>query len=304
MARRLLVLGWHNVVPTPGFPDAGRAGFARQLRFLARWTTVLPLARALDLAFTGRPLPPRAVALTFDDGYRDHLDVAVPMLARHHLPATFFLVPGFLSGTASAWWEDLAAPFAAAGPGALTWRGERFAWRDPTERDGVQARIRADLRTLGHTPRVEAVAEIAALLAPAADRPPARDLFLDWDGAAALLAAGHEIGSHTVRHAILGREDPETQFVELADSRAALVDRLGAPVDTLAYPNGDAGGYGAVTTALAERAGYRAALTARAGFAVSGTPPFEMRRVVVTPTTDLGDVVSRVARRARRLVRP
>ena len=54
MGNRLLVLGWHNIDPTPGFPDppgAGRRGFARQLALLARVATVIPLRRALDLTF-------------------------------------------------------------------------------------------------------------------------------------------------------------------------------------------------------------------------------------------------------------
>src|ERR1700753_3649328 len=117
MSNRLLVLGWHNIDPTPGFPDppgVGRLGFAKQLRTLQRFANVLRLEDALRLLAAGGPPPPRAVVLTFDDGYLDNLELGVPMLAEHDFPATFFLVPGFLSGTVGAWWEDLSAAFERA----------------------------------------------------------------------------------------------------------------------------------------------------------------------------------------------
>ena len=300
MGNRLLVLGWHNIDPTPGFPDppgAGRAGFARQLALLARVATVVPLRRALDLIEAGEPLPPRAVVLTFDDGYRDNLELGVPMLARHGLPATFFLVPGFLSGTVGAWWEDLSSAFDRAQAPALTWEGTRHALAAAPERAAAHDAVRASLKRLDHATRVAAVAEVSSRLEPAPST--AAPLFLGWDGARALRAAGHDIGSHTVTHAILERETPETQAAELAHSRAELESGLGISVDTLAYPNGSAGDYSAVTTAAAAAAGYRCAVTTRAGLAARGHPPYEMRRVVVTPTTDLRSVAGKVWRKAR-----
>src|SRR5687768_2534006 len=118
MGGRLLILCWHNIEPTWSFPgtsaEAGRRGFERQVRFLRRWANVVPLRPALADLVEGRPLPPRAVALTFDDGYLDNYTVASPILRAAGLPATFFLVPGFLSGTAQAWWEDLGWAFAHA----------------------------------------------------------------------------------------------------------------------------------------------------------------------------------------------
>lgn len=304
MAQRLLVLGWHNIDPTPGFPDppdVGRRGFAHQLSLLSRFTTVLPLRRALDLIEAGRPLPPRAVALTFDDGYRDNLDLGVPMLARRNLPATFFLVPGFLSGTVTAWWEDLAGAFASFTAPTLEWQGQRFDLEDPAGRQAAEGAVRTSVKQLDHAGRQEAIAEVAERLrspAPAGPGP-----FMDWDGARALLAAGHEIGSHTVSHAILSRETAAGQRAELGDAREALRTELDVPADTLAYPNGASGDYSEQTTALAAELGYRCAVTTQAGLASRTGPPYEMRRVIMTPTTDLRSVVSKVWRKGRALVR-
>lgn len=103
---RLMVLGYHNIEPTWRFTDpaGGIDNFTRQLSALRRVTNIVPLESALDAIAGGRPLPPRAVAITFDDGYRDNLTLGVPVLQRLKIPATIFLVPEFLSGRVHAWW--------------------------------------------------------------------------------------------------------------------------------------------------------------------------------------------------------
>ncbi len=73
MADRLAILTWHNVEATwwyPSRPGAGVRGLARQLRSLRRFANVVPLEPALEALASGRPLPPRAVALSWDDGGR------------------------------------------------------------------------------------------------------------------------------------------------------------------------------------------------------------------------------------------
>ena len=126
MTDRLLIVAWHNVERTwnyPAAPGAGAAGFEHQLRRLQRLGTIVPLAPSLRQLTTGQPLPPRAIALTFDDGYRDNLEVGAPVLERLGLPATFFLVPGILDGTVSPWWETVAWAMGNAARTSLDWRG-------------------------------------------------------------------------------------------------------------------------------------------------------------------------------------
>src|SRR6478752_9624219 len=111
---RLLVLGWHNIRGTWCFPSpdrSGERGFALQVRLLKRSCNVVPLGWALGELFEGRRLPRRAVALTFDDGYADNLELAAPMLIKHSMPATFFLVPALMSRLEPCWCEMLGWAF-------------------------------------------------------------------------------------------------------------------------------------------------------------------------------------------------
>ena len=266
---RLLVLNWHNVEGTwafPAPPGAGLRGLARQLQWLRRAAHVVALQPALQDLAAGRPLPPRAVALTFDDGYADMQTLAAPLLARLGLPATFFLLPGLLDGEARAWWEDLAWAFAAA--------------RAP--RPASYRQVAEGLKQVDRASREAQVEQWVAQLDPAGRRP-GLELFLDWAAAGDLVRQGFAIGSHSTAHAVLSRETRAAQAADLVHAAARLRDELAVPVDVLAYPNGRESDYDATTRAAAAAAGHRFAVTTRSGLAGPRTGPYDVPRAVLEP---------------------
>ena len=290
MSDRLLVLGWHNAQPTPFFPSAPGAcarGLARQLAALRRAATVVPLEAALDALAADRPLPRRAVALTFDDGYRDNLETAVPILRRLGLPATFYLVPGLLDRTVRPWWELLAWAFAGARARRVEWRGRELPSGEGEEARRAMLAVAEDLKDLDAGTREDALDRVIAELRPAGSQDEVSELFLDWEGARHLAGAA-AVGSHTMRHAILSRETRDAQRRDLRESRDVLESRLSAAVATLAYPNGTAADYSAETLAAGEAAGYLGAVTTIDGWNDRATPRLELRRFVLDPVRGLG----------------
>jgi len=285
MSRRLLVLAWHNVDPTWCFParrGAGREGLERQLAFLRRRCNVVALGDALRALDRRDPLPPRAVALTFDDGYRDQLDLAVPMLARLGLPATFFLVPGMLDGTAQAWWERLAWIFTRSARDAVPWEGRTLDLRGDARRRSTLASVLEQLKRRDHQGREAAVDELASRCAPDG-KLEEQAAFLDWDGARELTRRGFTVASHSLNHVILAEEPLPAQEQDLALSRRRLERELDVQVDLLAYPNGKQSDYSQATIAAARRAGYSHALTTVEGWNRPTTAPYEIRRFVLQP---------------------
>lgn len=283
MLDRLLVLCWHSVEGTwasPVEPATGAEGLERQLRLLRRVARIVPLGDGLRMLRAGR-LGPRAVALTFDDGYRDVLDAAVPVLRRLGLPATAFLVPGFLSGEDEAWWETLGWAFTATASSSVAWEGDTYPLGDRSERQASVRRVATRLKSLSRVERTTSIERLVDALAPEGSRP-GRELFLDWEGARALAAAGVEVGAHSAHHAILSREAPEAQRSDLAGCRRRLEEGLGAEVRLLAYPNGAEHDYDATTIEAARDAGFSHAMTTRQGWNRAHTAPFEIRRLVAS----------------------
>jgi peptidoglycan/xylan/chitin deacetylase (PgdA/CDA1 family) len=283
MADRLLVFGWHNVEGSWAFPNAAGRGaveLARQFQLLKSLANVVPLAEALQDLTASLPLPPRAVAITFDDGYRDNLDMAVPLLRQLELPATFFLVPGILSGEIQAWWETLAWAFQRSSKRSINWEEKRLPLDGPVQRHRVFEGVAERLKLCNRAAREQAIEELVGALAPAGPGP---RLFLDWDDARELARGGFTIGSHSEFHAILSQETPKEQHRDLLASRQQLERELQVPVDLFAYPNGRACDYDQDTMEAARQAGYSFAVTTISGSNRPATPPYEIRRSIVEP---------------------
>ena len=299
MSRRLLILCYHNVRATPFFSGVdGSASLERQLRLLRRVANVVRLGDALAALDAGERLPGRAVSVTFDDGYRDNVELALPLLERLGLPATFFLAPGILGRDATPWWERLAWALRHATTSCVAWAAGADPRRlPPGQVNELVTEVAPSLRRLTVREREQRVVELVAACAP--DGEP-DDAFLDWDSARAIVARGFEVGSHSESHLILGCAPVTVQRADLAASRDALERAFGIPIRLLAYPSGRHEDYNAETIAAAEAAGYTHASTTVFGWNSPTTPRFELRRVVVEPRRGTRGLVHpfRWARRA------
>jgi peptidoglycan/xylan/chitin deacetylase (PgdA/CDA1 family) len=228
-----------------------------QLLALKEQWDVLPL-RVFAGLHRERRLQPNAVAITFDDGYACNLLAAAPLLAKHQLPATFFLTAGAIGAAREFWWDELARLIFESG--ATTLRAE-LDGRDLSFVFDVQedAAENFDAAVGPRTARETAYLTLwQALKRREADE---RSGILDrlWDqclGRAPSARASHrpmtssevetlqrsgiaEIGAHTMTHPALSELDRERQKREIALSRDVCEALAGEPVTSFAYPYGD-----------------------------------------------------------------
>ncbi|WP_051979067.1 polysaccharide deacetylase family protein [Edaphobacter aggregans] len=104
------ILMYHRVIALEQDPwdlAVSPETFERQLAYLKSHRTAMPLDQLVEGLRNGN-LPRNAVAITFDDGYRDNLVHAKPLLKRYHLPATLFLATGWVGSSVPFWWDELA----------------------------------------------------------------------------------------------------------------------------------------------------------------------------------------------------
>jgi peptidoglycan/xylan/chitin deacetylase (PgdA/CDA1 family) len=265
-AQRLLVLIYHRVLRDvdPMAPREMTAEVFRwQMQLLRRHAQPLALADALDGLAAGR-LPRRAVCVTFDDGYADNEQVALPILRESDIPATFFVTTGFLDG-GRMWNDTLIEAVRRLPPG----RHDLSAiGAGVIEVDGDASRIlatRSAIRLLKHLEPDERL-ERARWLQDYSGGSLPDDLMMTSAQVRALHSAGMEIGAHTVSHPILRALAPEAAAVELQESRARLELLTGAKVRYFAYPNGRPGSdYDERHVGLARECGFEAAYSTRRG---------------------------------------
>lgn len=264
---RLSILIFHRVLPAPDpiFPDEiDVARFDALMGLLSRTFRVLPLGAALRLREDGR-LPPRALAITFDDGYADNVTLALPVLQRYGVQATVFVATGFLDG--GRMFNDSViecirrTEVATIDLGAFGLGVHELA--TPAQRRQTIETLLPKAKYLGLAEREQFVDRLLHL----AGRPMLpNDLMMRSEQVAALHRAGIEIGAHTVRHPILRLVADDEAEREITDGAERLRDITGAPVGLFAYPNGKPmQDYDARHVAMVRRLGFRAAVSTAPG---------------------------------------
>lgn len=276
---RLSILIYHRVLPEtdPLFPaEVDAVRFDRQMRLLRRCFNILPLADAVAALREGT-LPARAACITFDDGYADNADVALPILHRHNLHATFFVATGFLDG--GRMWNDSVIELVRRAPGTrLDLDRLGLGAHDTASPERKAKAIGALLRALKHLHPVERLAQVNAMQ-ELLGIPLPDDLMMRSDQVRKLHAAGMEIGAHTVNHPILaslGRDDARH---EISTGKAVLEDLIDARVRLFAYPNGKPGrDYLGEHVNLVKELQFDAAVTTSWGAAGRGSDPWQLPR--------------------------
>ncbi|MGH7681889.1 MAG: polysaccharide deacetylase family protein, partial [Candidatus Eiseniibacteriota bacterium] len=188
----------------PYFGGVPTAVFERQMEYLASRFHVMALSR-LVAALEERSIPPNAIAITFDDGYRDNYTNALPILTRYKVPATIFVSTGAIGSTRQLWHDDVFSAFRDTTQPFLAPYGGR-ATASPLgtipERLRTQREFLTHVRTLREPERSRAIAWLREALRVGPPRE-APGLMLSWDEVKEMHRAGIEFGSHTVSHPIL-----------------------------------------------------------------------------------------------------
>lgn len=275
----LSILIFHRVLPVldPLFPDEMHAQrFDEVCGWLKAWFKVLPLDQAIGHMKTGT-LPAGAACITFDDGYADNHDVAMPILQRHGLTATFFIATGFLDG--GRMWNDTVIETIRASTGPLLNLTSFGLGQYPIASvEQKQAAISALIGHIKYRPVEERIA-ITEQIAQFANVTLPQDLMMTSEEVKAMRQAGMQIGAHTVSHPILARLTDEQARQEISGSKAYLEQLLGESIGVFAYPNGKPGeDYSPQTVEIVRSLKFDAAVSTQWGATDCKGDMFQIRR--------------------------
>lgn len=241
----------------------------RHLR--GRGHEIVALDEAMAALRSGVPRARPFAVLTFDDGYRDLVEHALPVLERHNAPFTAYVTSGFAEGSARMWWVELEEAIRRLDHIDVIAGDTRFI--HPCRTAAEKSQAFAGLYWLLREGGEDDLLRVAKSLCSAAGVEPRRlttNLCLDWGGLEAL--ARHElatIGAHTLTHPRLAKLDVGAAMREMRDGRQAIEQALGVDVRHFCYPVGDPSSAGRREFELAKELKFDSAVTTRPGMIFS-----------------------------------
>lgn len=231
--------------------------------------------------------------VSFDDGTRDGLEVAAPILERHGVPAVFFVCTEHLGNDRPFWWETLGDLLRATDVPSLVVAdipGMADIYEGPdslplyrtAQREFAHAMLGIAMAR-AHPDAIPELLETVRTCLEVGPPPPGRNVpLLDWDDCRALQERGFLIGGHTARHANCARVRGELDLrIEIDASLDRLERELGRPTRLFAYPYGKREHLDdRVRARIAER-GIRLAFTTERGIGNTRQDPLTLPRVLL-----------------------
>ncbi len=229
LAGRAVILRYHSVSTAADGThlclDPGLAvqpeHFDRQCEYLARHYNVISLDDMVTRLIEGRPLPSKAVALTFDDGYLDNYTQAFPILEKHGLNATFYVTTNCIDNVEILWTGLLRfVVFTTQVPVLET--HEPMAFRlplgSPEERKEAFTKLIVTMKNIPTARRLELL-EAVRVAGEIEDTSPLENIMMSWDQIREMHTAGMIFGAHTLTHPM-----PLTQTAHAAKQNAGAGD--------------------------------------------------------------------------------
>lgn len=280
--RRAVIMTYHDIEADV---------FAQHLAFLARAYRLVALDDVISGLQGEADLPPRALAITFDDGFATFYDNVYPALQQFHAPATVFLTTGYIGSDDILWfnWIDLALRTRAGIEDALplTLRGlDRYALR---------RRLMPYLKSAGDDERRRLVEQIRQRTT-ATDEQVARYRLLSWEQVRAMHQSGLvSFGGHTRSHPILSRLVPDEARAEIAGCAADLARELGSARRHFAYPNGEPSDFNDAIKTMVRESGFASAVSARRGVCAPGDDMLALSRIAVDGSFSVAEVAAKLS---------
>lgn len=285
----LRILTYHRVFDggaqgdvRPDGVSAIPAQFRRQMRHLANRFRVLSAEEVLFAVRSGRPLPPRAVLVTFDDAYQDFGDVAWPILRSCGLPATLFVPTAFPDRSdREFWWDRLHRIFNGTSRRALAVPTLGMLSLETRSARWTSLRVlEAHVKAIAHVDAMRVVEEVCAQLGEVFER---TTRVLGWNDLRALAKDGVTLAPHTRTHPALTRLPVEEARTEIRGSREDLRREIGDVASIFAYPFGL---HDDRIVQLMRDEGFDLALSCIDGHNhLSKTDPLRLRRTNITTRT-------------------
>ncbi len=291
--RRLVILTYHGVLPSTygGDGDLSRnfideRQFRRQMRYLSKRYRCLKLSEAIAALSSGRALPPHSSVVTFDDGFKNNLDYAYPILEEYRIPCAIFLTTGHIGNPSSLLWtEKVRLMLYHSKQDSFSFRRDGVSLTLPLgasqQREEASQTVLTAMKSISPCQREKMISDLETQLGEidGAQGCPERYAFLSWEEISKADSSLVEWGSHTINHQILSTLSNTELSNEIEFSKREIEERLRKSCLLFSYPNGSAADFGERDKEALKKAGYLCAVTQMAGLNDSETDLYALKRI-------------------------
>lgn len=286
------ILMYHSVMPDPAAHADSLGGiihseseFRTQMELLSRDYHPVSLDEVVDSLSRQKDLPKRSVVVTFDDGYTDNSEVAMPILDQFGVPATFYVTVDCVEKRKLPWPSRLRFAFRKTTISVWTdSRSKVWSLEDLQDRERAYLAACDDCCQLRGEAQEEFVRRIEEQLQSYA---PSEwgSLMMSYQQIKSLAQHGHIVGSHTMTHPNMAYLQKQEAEIELAESKRQLEAALKLPIRHFSYPCPALTPHWSQQTVLQTRAvGYESAVTTTGGVTRCGDNPLALKRIRPTKT--------------------
>lgn len=300
--RSAAILMYHSVLPDPSRQADSLGGivhsesaFRAQMELLARDYHPISLDQTVKHLRNGEVFPKRSVVVTFDDGYADNYEVAMPILNQVAIPATFYVTVDCVENKRLPWPSRLRFAFR---------RTKQTSWTDSTtdSKTGSNGKSWNLSSPLNREEAFLAACDACCQLSGTAQEEFVRhieqelqtslpgqsgSLMMSYDQLRELAGHGHIVGSHTMTHPNMAQLKADDAQRELAESKQRLESNLGAPIKHFSYPCPALEPHWSEQTIEQSRAlGYETAVTTNTGLTRRGDELLCLKRLHPTKTVE------------------
>ena len=282
-----VILMYHSVVENPQLTEKtigtskSSVVFEAHMRALAQQFTPVSIDQVVAFVNGGSELPPRSVVVTFDDGFLDNYEIALPILNRYGIPAAFYILVDAVETGIAPWYCRINFALRTT---------RKPKWIDPEDGRSYKLQTLQDRKTALATAWDAGARKTGAVQAEYVRQleetleiepmPEMNRLMLTWDQVRALKKAGHVVGGHTLTHPNLAHVSKEEAQTEIAGCKQRLEKELGAPVEHFSYPHPALNpNYTQQTIQITRELGFKSAVLTTSGPVHRGDEPLGLNRI-------------------------
>jgi peptidoglycan/xylan/chitin deacetylase (PgdA/CDA1 family) len=292
--KKAIVLIYHRVIDLENDPQqlaVSAHNFENQIQIIKKKFKIIRL-QDLITNLKSNEIIDNSVIITFDDGYSDNYEFALPILEKYQVPATFFISTGYVGSKNEFWWDKLEPIFLSDSKlpsnlelkiGSVIYRWtncyknghliyeELLGILKRQSFDIIQSTLEQLSNWIGlnYNHREQYRALNADELIKLSQNP----MF--------------EIGSHTINHCILANESQEIQQREISDSKLFLEKLINVEIHSFSYPFGKNVDFSNLTSKVVKESGYNCAISNIQGLVTKKTDIYNVPRFLVRNWTQL-----------------